>query len=197
MRNNAAVFFDRDGVLIEDTHLPSHIGDIKYIDGAARVLTTLKRRGFKIILVTNQTVVSRGILSLEAAMDLNSQILDNICSPQKGDELFDGIYLCPFHPNAQIDEFRLDSPLRKPRPGMLFKAQQDLGIELTRSYLVGDRISDIIAGNLAGCKTVWLKTAKANEALIKTELEIDEADKKPDFEINQLEELLACVGGGE
>jgi len=156
----SAIFLDRDGVLIEDTHLITTIDAVKAFPKTAPALENLKTLGFKLIVVTNQSVVSRGLLSLEQALELNQQILK--------DWPIDASYLCPFHPNATLEKYRQDSELRKPRPGMIIQAAQEYQIDLSKSFMIGDRPSDIVAGNLAGCTTIQVQTGQSGQPMIES-----------------------------
>ena len=160
-----AVFFDRDGVLVEDVHLLQKEEDIVLVKGMEDFIAEIKSEGFLAIMVSNQTVVSRGLLSLADCEKLNYQICQRI-EQQNSLAVFDQINLCPYHPHAQVEEYRQDSPLRKPKPGMLLKAAEEFNIDLQKSFMIGDRVSDIIAGNTAGCFTILYDSKMTNEKKI-------------------------------
>jgi len=155
---NAAVFFDRDGTLIEDPGYLNHPDQVKLLDGAAEILKELKRLGYQTVIVTNQSGVARGIVSEEMLGRIHDRLGELLA--QKGAAL-DGVYYCPYHPEGVIPKYRQDSDWRKPEPGMLLAAAQDLDIDLTRSWMVGDSPRDVEAGHRAGCRTILLRSTGA------------------------------------
>jgi histidinol-phosphate phosphatase family protein len=143
-----AVFLDRDGTVIEHVHHLTRPEDVALIDGAAGAIAELSAKGFLCVLVTNQSVVGRGMLDM-AGLDrvharMNELLLD------QGAKL-DGIYVCVEVPQGD-DQTKIEHPDRKPGPGMLLKAARDLDIDLGRSWMVGDSSSDLWAGRNAGCR---------------------------------------------
>ena len=169
---NKAVFLDRDGVIIKDVNLLTDSVDIQILNGVTDALKKLKKSGFKLIVVSNQTVVARGLATEEDVKKINSEIERRIVA--LGGPIFDGIYFCPHHPNATLSEYREKCECRKPRTGMLTQAAKEHNIDLTKSFMVGDRITDIIAGKNAGCKTILLKTGMHKTETIVTVDIIDE-----------------------
>jgi len=141
---NNAVFLDRDGVIIEnvDTYVRSW-SDVKILPAALDALVRLSSSPYKIILVTNQSVVGRGIIPLAAAEEINN---DLVCLIQEAGGRIDGIFMCPHAPQDGCD-------CRKPRPGLFIQAAAQLAIDLASSILVGDALTDIMAGQCAGIKT--------------------------------------------
>ena len=143
-----AVFFDRDGVLNEAVvraghpFPPASIEELR-IDGAAETsLQQLRAHGFAIVVVTNQPDVARGAATREQVEAINDRLVAALP--------VDAVYVC-YHDNAD------ECDCRKPKPGMLTAAARDRGIDLTRSYMVGDRWSDVAAGREARCRTVWIE----------------------------------------
>ncbi len=157
---NRAVFLDRDGVLIEDVHLLTSKDRIKILPGVAEALQKLKTFGFYLLVVTNQTVVSRGLCSEDDVNAINSYL--NISLK----EMIDCFYFCPHHPNADIPNYKVDCDCRKPKPGMLLQAAKDYDLQLTGCWMIGDRISDIVAGEQAGCKTIQVLSGEHSAAPI-------------------------------
>ena len=150
-----AVFFDRDGVLIEDVHLLDSIEKIKIKNDNFTALSLLNRLKYLKIVVTNQTVISRGICTEKEVLKINDYI--NKLYIEKAGTGFDKFYICPHHPNADILKYRRNCNCRKPKPGMLIDAADEFNIDLKKSWMIGDRISDINAGYKAGCRTILLK----------------------------------------
>jgi D-glycero-D-manno-heptose 1,7-bisphosphate phosphatase len=161
-----AVFLDRDGVLIEDVDLIARPEQVRICDGALEAINELNQMSLVVVVVSNQTVVSRGITTEQNVQSLNTHIQDLL--HQKGGAVIDRFYTCLHHPNATLPEYRVDCACRKPRPGLLVQAAADLDIDLKASYMVGDRISDILAGHSAGCTTVLVQTGKHTEPPIES-----------------------------
>lgn len=157
---NAAVFFDRDGTLIEDPGYLNHPDQVKLLDGAAEVLKELKLLDYRAVVVTNQSGVARGIVSEEMLGRIHERLGELLA--QKGAAL-DGVYYCPYHPEGVIPKYRQDSDWRKPAPGMLLAAAEEMEIDLTRSWVIGDSLRDVEAGRRAGCRTILLQSASASQ----------------------------------
>ena len=152
----AAVFLDRDGVLIEDNHLLTRPEQIVVLTGVPPALQTLSATGFKLIVVSNQPVVACGLAS-EAEVRTVIAHLETLLQ-RAGAPALDGTYFCPHHPNATLPAYRVACDCRKPRPGLFLRAATELSLDLGSSFAVGDRITDIIAGARAGCRTVLVQT---------------------------------------
>lgn len=143
-----AVFLDRDGVLIQDTNLLVGVDEVAFIPGTLEALRKLKELGFLLFVVTNQTVVSRGLATEGQVQAVHEYINREL------EMLIDRFYYCPHHPEATLAEYRTECGCRKPGSGMLEQGAREFGVDLQRSWMVGDRISDIVAGRNAGCRTV-------------------------------------------
>lgn len=149
-----AVFLDRDGTLIELVHHLTDPADVRLIDGAADALARLSAAGFMLVIVTNQSVIGRGLLTeagLEEIHDVMHRQLADLGAA------VDGVYFCPLAPGT-TDPTVVEDPMRKPGPGMLFRAADELDLDLANSWLVGDTVSDMLAGRNAGCSTVLVRT---------------------------------------
>lgn len=152
---SAAVFFDRDGTLIEDSGYLSHPDQVKLLDGAAEVLKELQLLGYKTVVVSNQSGVARGIVSEEMLGRIHERLQELLAL--KGAAL-DGIYYCPYHPDGVIPKYRRDSDLRKPQPGMLLAAAEAMDLDLKQSWMIGDSGRDVEAGRRAGCRTILVRS---------------------------------------
>ena len=150
-----AVFFDRDNTLIHDPGYLKDPAHVRLLDGAAEATARLRRAGYAIIVVTNQSGVARGLMAESDVAAVNDRMKELLTAEGGG---LDGVYSCPYldGPEAIREEYRRDSELRKPRPGMLEQAARELGLDLTRSWMVGDSSRDIEAGRAAGCRTVFV-----------------------------------------
>lgn len=154
-----AVFLDRDGVLVEDRGLLVDPGELRVLDGVPRALKRLKDAGFRLVVVSNQSVVARGMITpegLEAVHDQLRRLLADAGAPP-----LDAVYFCPHHPNADLPAYRAACDCRKPRPGALLRAAEEHHLDLAASFMVGDRITDVAAGAAAGCRTVLLEPPEA------------------------------------
>jgi D-glycero-D-manno-heptose 1,7-bisphosphate phosphatase len=173
-----AVFLDRDGVLIEDAGLITAVGQVHILPGVPEALTRLKAAGFRLVVVSNQAVVARGLLTPEQVRALHGEV--EAILRRQGAPALDGFYFCPHHPRATLPEFRQDCACRKPKPGLLLQAARELGLRSEVSFMVGDRPTDLLAGARAGCRTVWTQTGQHGASLIET-AEILEAPPQADF----------------
>jgi D-glycero-D-manno-heptose 1,7-bisphosphate phosphatase len=155
MHTTPAVFLDRDGVLIEEVNYLSEIGQVRLIPGAAEAVASLNLAGVPVVVVTNQAGVARGYFREDRIGEVHDY-LDALLA-QRGARV-DRYYYCPHHPDAKVERYQIVCDCRKPKPGMLRRASAEMGLDLTRSYLVGDNFSDLGAGGAAGCKTVLVRT---------------------------------------
>jgi D-glycero-D-manno-heptose 1,7-bisphosphate phosphatase len=148
-----AVFLDRDGTLIEDCGYLRDRQQVCLLAGAAEALRDLQAAGFALVVVTNQSGVARGYLDEIALTAIHNRLRQLLAA---GGAMLDGLYYCPYYPQAVVDAYRKESDWRKPGSGMLLQAATDLGIDLRRSWMIGDSPRDIQAGRGAGCRTVLL-----------------------------------------
>ena len=147
-----AVFLDRDGTVIYDVGYPKDPELVQLIPGAADALATLKKQGFLLAIVSNQSGIGRGLVTEERALLVHQQFIS--CLAESGVEV-DGAYYCPHAPSDGCT-------CRKPSPQMLLRAAKELAIDLSSSWMIGDKISDISAGQKAGCRTILLKADSAS-----------------------------------
>lgn len=143
-----AVFLDRDGTIIEHVHHLRRVEDVRLIPGTAGALAALREAGFATVVVTNQSVVGRGMLDLAGLAAIHERMEALL---EKGGARLDGIYFCTEVPGTS-DQTAIEHSDRKPGPGMLLRAAQELGLDLGRSYMVGDSLSDLWAGKNAGVR---------------------------------------------
>jgi D-glycero-D-manno-heptose 1,7-bisphosphate phosphatase len=166
-----AVFLDRDGVLVEDRPALTHIRDVEVLPRVPAALRDLADAGFLLLVVSNQTVVARGLLSEPDVARLHARIEAQLRA--QGAPALQGFYFCPHHPNATLSRYRTACACRKPRPGLLRTAALEHGVSLMHSFLVGDRITDVLAGAACGCQTVKVQTGAHLSPPIETASEID------------------------
>lgn len=154
IKMNTAVFLDRDNTLI---HNDGDLGDpsqVKLIQGAASAVASLKGLGFRVVVVTNQGGVARGKYG-EAQVNAVNERINELVKAVSGVPI-DRFYYCPYHPEGTVEEYRREHPWRKPQPGMLLQAAQDLDLDLSQCWMVGDQQRDTDAGAAAGVKTILL-----------------------------------------
>jgi D,D-heptose 1,7-bisphosphate phosphatase len=149
--SNKAIFLDRDDTLIEDPGFINHPDQVKLLDGVDKSLIELRSMGYKLIVVSNQSGVARGIVSEKALGEIHDRLKQLLA--EKGAPL-DRIYYCPYHPDGVIEKYRKESDRRKPSPGMLLAAADEMDIDLTQSWMIGNSSRDVEAGLKAGCKTI-------------------------------------------
>lgn len=148
-----AVFLDRDGTLIRDQHYAFRPERIELLEGVVKGLLVLQGAGYRLVVVTNQSGVARGYFG-EADVVAMHRHLDALLRSQG--VRVDGYYYCPHHPEGVVSGYTVACECRKPRPGLIYRARADVGIDLRRSWLVGDALSDVLAGRAAGCRTILL-----------------------------------------
>jgi len=152
--SNKAVFLDRDNTVIEDPGYLADPGAVKLLPGVELAIKSLTQAGYKIVIVTNQSGVARGLLTVETLEKIHAEMQRQLA--ERGAHV-DAIQYCPYHPEGTVEEFAQDSELRKPKPGMLLKAAASLDVDLAQSWMVGDSGRDIEAGQRAGCRTVRIR----------------------------------------
>ncbi len=149
-----AVFLDRDNTIIaNDGYLGDPTG-VKLLPGAAAAIASLRRLGFRIIVVSNQSGVARGMFDEAAVESVNQEMIRQL-KEQAGAHV-DASYYCPYHPDATVPEYKLDHEWRKPKPGMLKAAREDFNLDLAQCWMIGDQPRDVAAGASAGCRTILL-----------------------------------------
>lgn len=143
----AAVFLDRDGVVVEEVDYLHRPEDVRLIAGAAEVIAEANRRALAVVLITNQSGIGRGRYGWADFAAVQDRIVDALAALGA---YVNGVFACPHHADARPPYDRPDHPWRKPNPGMLLAAAERLPIELGKSWIVGDRASDLEAGRNAG-----------------------------------------------
>jgi D-glycero-D-manno-heptose 1,7-bisphosphate phosphatase len=155
-----AVFLDKDGTLIDDVPFNVDPARVVLARGAGDALRALKMHGFLLIVVSNQSGVAMGRFSLQALAGVERRIQELLAPSGVA---VDAFYYCPHLPQAANVRYAVRCLCRKPQPGLLRRAARDFGIDLARSWLVGDILDDVEAGNRAGCRTVLVDTGNETE----------------------------------
>lgn len=176
-----AVFLDRDGTIIKDKDYLSDPNNVEWIPGATETLQTLANSGFKLVVVTNQSGVARGYMTEEDVRAIHDELREQA---SKDGIQFEGFYYCPYLMEGSVEEYSVESDLRKPAPGMILRAADDLGLDLNHSYMIGDKGSDIEAGQRAGCKSILVKTGYGEQTL----KEVRTGSCEPDYVADSITE---------
>ena len=152
---NKIILLDRDGVINQDR--PDYIQTTEQlilIPGSAAAIGRLSRAGYKVLIITNQACIGKGLVSI-ATLTAIHQLISQAVEKEGG--TIDQFYFCPHHPDDGC-------PCRKPKPGMIINAQKDWGFDLKNTWMVGDAVRDMEAASAAGCKTAIVRTGKGEES---------------------------------
>ncbi len=181
--SDKAIFLDRDDTLIEDPGYINHPDQVKLLDGVAEALIELKALEYKLIVVTNQSAVARGIVTEKVLGEIHNRLKQLLT--EKG-VFIDRIYYCPYHPDGAVAKYRKESNCRKPNPGMLLTAADEMDIDLGRSWCIGNSSSDIEAGLRAGCKTILIDLPSHQKQL-------SPGQPRPDYRAVNIKEAVNIV----
>lgn len=167
MHKQKAVFLDRDGTINKYVGFLRDINEFELLPGVAEAIRLINQSGYLAIIVTNQPVIARGEVSWEELHEIHRKMQTLL--GQEGAYL-DGIYVCPHHPDKGFEgerpEYKFDCDCRKPKPGLFLQAAKDFNIDLSQSYMIGDKSTDIEAGQNAGCKESYLIGTNENNSLL-------------------------------
>ena len=180
---NKAVFLDRDHTLIDE---PSYLTDpsaVRLLPAVETALRILREAGYKLIVVTNQSAIARGLLTVEGLQAVHDEMSRQL--EERGARL-DAIYYCPFHPEGTVEAYARESEDRKPRPGMLLRAAKEHDLDLTASWMVGDSPRDIEAGQRAGCRSIRVRLSREEAAK-------EDEDVQADFVVRNLLEAAHTI----
>jgi D,D-heptose 1,7-bisphosphate phosphatase len=180
---NKAVFLDRDGTIIKDVGYLSSPDQIQFIPGSIEAIKKLKEAGYKVVVVTNQAGIARGLITEDMLQTVDKVLHKWILN---GGTHLDGIYYCPHHPEHGVYPYKQACECRKPHPGLIKKAEKDLNIDLSRSFMVGDKASDVEAGKRAGTRTIFVLSGRGED-------EKDKIIKKPDHVAKDLYQAVNWI----
>jgi D-glycero-D-manno-heptose 1,7-bisphosphate phosphatase len=182
--SSKAIFLDRDDTLIEDPGYINSPEQVRLLQGAAQALVQLKQLGYKLIVVSNQSGIARGMFNEDDLAQIHARMKELFAA--EGAYL-DQIYFCPYHPEGVIEKYRKESDLRKPNPGMLLTAAEEMDIDLSQSWMIGNAYHDTTAGKRVGCRTILLSIPPG---VIKTP---KPTDPNPDFKAVNLKEAANII----
>lgn len=154
-----AIFLDRDGTINKYVGFLNCIDDFQLLPGAAEAIRKINDSGYLAIVITNQPVIARGEVTEQELLEIHNK-METLLGKEKA--FLNGIYYCPHHPHrgyeGEITELKIECECRKPKPGMLYMAQEDFNLDLSQCWMVGDGKDDILAGQTAGCKAALIGT---------------------------------------
>ena len=191
--SRSAVFLDRDGVINEMVYnpefglvdSPANPKEFTLLPGVGNAIRKLNLMGLLVIVVSNQPGVAKGRYSLALHNAMTEKM--HLELTQAGAKL-DAVYYCLHHPEAKLAEYRKICECRKPKPGMLWQAVRDWNINLASSYLIGDGIIDIAAGQAVGASTIFISSCKPY--ILE---ELDKQDAHPDFFVSDLPDAVGVL----
>ncbi|HVX83819.1 MAG TPA: HAD family hydrolase [Phycisphaerae bacterium] len=187
-----AVFLDRDDTLIDNDGYLGDPSKVKLLTGAATALSAIRALGYRLIVVSNQSGVARGMFD-ETAVEAVNQEMCRQLREQAGAHI-DASYYCPYHPEAPIAEYRVDHEWRKPKPGMLLQAAADFGLDLAQSWMIGDQPRDVAAGAAAGCRTILLRDPEKHAKAVATgEADPPALQVSPNFIVRTLADAARII----
>jgi len=190
MEKKLAIFLDRDGTINEEVGYLDSMEKLQIIPAAFEAIRLINQSGMKAVVVSNQAGVAKGYFSEKFVREINGQIQSALL--ERG-ALIDRFYFCPHHPSEGNDPYRKICDCRKPEPGLLHQAAADLDIDLTRSYLIGDRLRDVETAHRAGAKGVLVMTGYGQDLM--REAGPDQANKlnQPDYVAKDILEAVRWI----
>jgi len=191
MDKNIAVFIDRDGTISEEIGYVNHPERFKLLPRSGEAIKKINEMGLKAVVVTNQAGVARGYFPEWMIQKVHDRMEDLLA--KEGAKL-DAIYYCPHHPRAGEPPYRADCECRKPRTGMIDSAAVDLHIDVKRSYMIGDKITDVEFAHRVGAKGIFVKTGYGRGEL---ELYGDTWTTTPDFIAEDLLDAVMWINNEE
>jgi D-glycero-D-manno-heptose 1,7-bisphosphate phosphatase len=150
-----AIIMDRDGTVCDEVGYVNHVERVRLLPRSAEAIRRANDAGFQTVVVTNQAGVARGYFAEELVEDVHDRVREMLA---KDGARVDGIYYCPHHPEVGAPAYRKTCDCRKPRPGMLLRARDEMGIDLGASYMIGDSVRDIEAGHRADATPILVLT---------------------------------------
>jgi D-glycero-D-manno-heptose 1,7-bisphosphate phosphatase len=182
-----AVYFDRDNTLIVSDGYLGDPDSVRLMPGAAHAVARARELGYAVVVVSNQSGVARGLFPESAVRAVNARVEQMLRSSHPG-ALIDRQEYCPFHPSAAVPQYRMESDLRKPAPGMFLKARADLGLA-DGGWCVGDAPRDIAAGKAAGCRTILFRPV----GVVASPAADEPSDVVADFVVTSLQEAMDVI----
>jgi D,D-heptose 1,7-bisphosphate phosphatase len=190
MKENTAVFFDRDGTINEEVGYLDSLDKLRILPVAGAAIRLVNLSKMKAIVITNQSGVAKGFFKEELVLAANERIQSDL---NKVGAYIDKFYYCPHHPTEGKGAYLQACNCRKPEPGMLFSAAEEFNINLTESYLIGDTFRDIQAAKNAGLKAILVKTGYGADSLLNAGTDKTSPGNKPDFVAEDILEAVQWI----
>lgn len=181
-----AVFLDRDGTINEDVSFLNRLSDLRLFPWSADAIRLLNRAGFCAVVTTNQSGVGRGLIPERFIRTVHDEIDARLARAGARIERY---FYCPHHPDQAIGAYRQVCECRKPRPGMILTAAREMGLDLTRSVVVGDRRLDVASGHAAGVRAVLVRTGLGAAE----ERALADGEERPDAILDNLMEAVGWI----
>lgn len=162
MKKNFAIFLDRDGTINEEVGYLDRTDKLRIIPAAFEAVRLINKSEMKAVVITNQAGVAKGLFTEEFVREVNGLLQTAFL---KQGAVIDGFYFCPHHPTEGNPPYRRICDCRKPLPGLLYQAANDLDIDLARSYVIGDRLRDVETAHRAGAKGVLVMTGYGQDLM--------------------------------
>jgi len=191
-----AVFLDRDNTLVENDGDLGDPDEVRLVEGVPAGLKALREAGYRLVVVTNQAGVARGKFTEEGVDAVHQRIAMLIDGQARSSGLIDRFYYCPYHPEAEIMEYKRDHPWRKPHPGMILQAARDMGLEVSQSWMIGDQERDIQAGRSAGCRTILVTDDAALAQKVRPTMTAESFGQAVQFILKQTAAPARAVSNG-
>ncbi|HXX93955.1 MAG TPA: HAD-IIIA family hydrolase [Planctomycetota bacterium] len=148
-----AILLDRDGTIVEDRGYITIPDDVRILPGVAEAIVELRSQGWKVMVVSNQAAVAKGLITEEELGEINLRMVTMLGAEGA---ILDGVYVCPHHPEGKVPDYAIECGCRKPRTGLLDQAAAEHGLDLSECVIVGDSLRDLEAGRAAGLKAAIL-----------------------------------------
>jgi D-glycero-D-manno-heptose 1,7-bisphosphate phosphatase len=192
-----AVFLDRDGVVNEMIYYPEHgivdapftAAQFRLLPHVAEAMKTFHEGGFKVIVVSNQPGIAKGHFSEATFGEIREKMRREL---EIAGASVDGEFYCLHHPEAKVSRFKADCACRKPKPGLLQQAAETMDVDIGKSWMIGDGLTDIEAGKMAGCRTILLGRIKCELCQM-----MEQTDARPDFVAADLNEAARIIGSAD
>jgi D-glycero-D-manno-heptose 1,7-bisphosphate phosphatase len=189
-----AVFLDRDGVINEIVYFPDmgmpdsplNPRQFKLLPGVAEAIRIFNSLGLKVIVASNQPAIAKGKMTPELFEQIRIKMRTAL---EKKGARIDGEYYCLHHPQAKLVEYKVNCNCRKPKPGLILRASEDFGLELTQCYAIGDSLTDVEAGKAVGCMTFLIGNSKCDLCKL-----LEEKNVKPDYIVPSLLHASRIIG---
>jgi len=180
-----AVFLDRDGTLSEERGYIDRLELLEIFPWTSDAIRLLNRAGFVVVVITNQSAIGRGIIDLPFLQTVHDAFDRHLA---RSGARVDRYYFCPHHPDARLPEYRMVCRCRKPEPGMIEQATTELGLDPSRSFMVGDRLIDVACGHAAGVRSVLVRSGHSAHSG-----EAPPGLSEPDAILNNLMEAVGWI----